>query len=186
MMIAAKWLSAQRRGHLSGEQDACWWQAASAGAGRRPRLRRAWPGGSPRPVERGWAWRGGGDRADAGPASRALAGGPVTIDLDTTDVEVSADLPVMPRAVRLCCSVGWLSWSTRHNQRPSRNASSASGGPVLPCLRRSTLSAAREGVYTKHEPCISIRAARLSPARVKISIDPRTPDNCARADRSTR
>jgi hypothetical protein len=36
----------------------------------------------------------------------ALAGGPVTIDLDTTDVEVSADLPVMPRAVRLCCSVG--------------------------------------------------------------------------------
>jgi hypothetical protein len=42
------------------------------------------------------------------PAERAaaLAGGPVTIDLDTTDVEVSADLPVMPRAVRLCCSVG--------------------------------------------------------------------------------
>ena len=33
----------------------------------------------------------------------ALADGPVTIDLDTTDVEVSADLPVMPRAVRLCC-----------------------------------------------------------------------------------
>ena len=41
------------------------------------------------------------------PAERAaaLAGGPVTIDLDTTDVEVSADLPVMPRAVRLCCSM---------------------------------------------------------------------------------
>ena len=39
------------------------------------------------------------------PAARAvaLAGGPVTIDLDTT--VVSADLPVMPRAVRLCCSV---------------------------------------------------------------------------------
>ena len=45
------------------------------------------------------------------PAERAaaLAGGPVTIDLDTTDVEVSADLPVMPRAVRLSCSMGWLS-----------------------------------------------------------------------------
>jgi len=41
------------------------------------------------------------------PAERAaaLAGGPVTIDLDTTDVEVSADLPVMPRAVRLSCSM---------------------------------------------------------------------------------
>ena len=41
------------------------------------------------------------------PAGRAvaLAGGPVTIDLDTTDVEVSADLPVMPRAVRRSCSV---------------------------------------------------------------------------------
>ncbi len=41
------------------------------------------------------------------PAERAaaLAGGPVTIDLDTTDVEVSADLPVMPRAVRLPCSM---------------------------------------------------------------------------------
>ena len=41
------------------------------------------------------------------PAERAaaLADGPVTIDLDTTDVEVSADLPVMPRAVRLCCSM---------------------------------------------------------------------------------
>jgi hypothetical protein len=41
------------------------------------------------------------------PAERAaaLAEGPVTIDLDTTDVEVSADLPVMPRAVRLSCSV---------------------------------------------------------------------------------
>jgi hypothetical protein len=41
------------------------------------------------------------------PAERAsaLAGGPVTIDLDTTDVEVSADLPVMPRAARLCCSM---------------------------------------------------------------------------------
>src|SRR5271167_2769382 len=35
------------------------------------------------------------------PRAAALAGGPVTIDLDTTDVEVSADLPVMPRAVRL-------------------------------------------------------------------------------------
>ena len=35
----------------------------------------------------------------------ALADGPVTIDLDTTDVEVSADLPVMPRAVRLSCPV---------------------------------------------------------------------------------
>ena len=35
----------------------------------------------------------------------ALAGGPVTIDLDTTDVEVSADLPVMPRVVRLSCSM---------------------------------------------------------------------------------
>jgi hypothetical protein len=35
----------------------------------------------------------------------ALAGGPVTIDLDATDVEVSADLPVMPRAVRLSCSM---------------------------------------------------------------------------------
>jgi hypothetical protein len=38
-------------------------------------------------------WPGGGDRADAGPGARrgraaALAGGPVTIDLDTTDVEV--------------------------------------------------------------------------------------------------
>ena len=44
------------------------------------------------------------------PAERvtALADGPVTIDLDTTDVEVSADLPVMPRAVRLSCSMGWL------------------------------------------------------------------------------
>ena len=41
------------------------------------------------------------------PAERAaaLADGPVTIDLDTTDVEVSADLPVMPRAVRLSCSM---------------------------------------------------------------------------------
>ena len=41
------------------------------------------------------------------PAERAaaLAGGPVTIDLDTNDVEVSADLPVMPRAVRLSCSM---------------------------------------------------------------------------------
>ena len=41
------------------------------------------------------------------PAERAaaLAGGPVTIDLDTTDVEVSADLPVMPRAVRFSCSM---------------------------------------------------------------------------------
>ena len=40
------------------------------------------------------------------PAERvaALAEGPVTIDLDTTDVEVSADSPVMPRAVRLPCS----------------------------------------------------------------------------------
>jgi hypothetical protein len=35
----------------------------------------------------------------------ALTEGPVTIDLDTTDVEVSADLPVMPRAVRLSCSM---------------------------------------------------------------------------------
>ena len=35
----------------------------------------------------------------------ALTGGPVTIDLDATDVEVSADLPVMPRAVRLSCSM---------------------------------------------------------------------------------
>jgi len=45
------------------------------------------------------------------PAERAaaLTGGPVTIDLDTTDVEVSADLPVMPRAVRFSCSVSWLS-----------------------------------------------------------------------------
>ena len=42
----------------------------------------------------------GGERA------AALADGPVTIDLDTTDVEVSADLPVMPRAVRLSCSMG--------------------------------------------------------------------------------
>ncbi len=44
---------------------------------------------------------------DLAPAERAavLAAGPVTIDLDTTDVEVSADLPVMPRAVRLCCSM---------------------------------------------------------------------------------
>jgi hypothetical protein len=40
------------------------------------------------------------------PRVMALAGGPVTIDLDTTDVEVSADLPVMPRAVRLSCSMG--------------------------------------------------------------------------------
>ena len=41
------------------------------------------------------------------PAERvtALAGGPVTIDLDTTYVEVSADVPVMPRAACLCCSV---------------------------------------------------------------------------------
>jgi hypothetical protein len=41
------------------------------------------------------------------PAERAaeLAGGPVTIDIDATDVEVSADVPVMPRAARLCCSV---------------------------------------------------------------------------------
>jgi hypothetical protein len=41
------------------------------------------------------------------PAERAaaLTGGPVTIDLDATDVEVSADLPVMPRAVRLSCSM---------------------------------------------------------------------------------
>ncbi len=35
----------------------------------------------------------------------ALTDGPVTIDLDTTDMEVSADLPVMPCAVRLCCSM---------------------------------------------------------------------------------
>ena len=35
----------------------------------------------------------------------ALAGGPVTIDLDTPDVEVSTDVPVMPRAVRFSCSV---------------------------------------------------------------------------------
>ncbi len=39
------------------------------------------------------------------PRAAALAGGPVTIDLDATDVEVSADLAVMPRAVRLSCSV---------------------------------------------------------------------------------
>jgi hypothetical protein len=39
------------------------------------------------------------------PRAAALTGGPVTIDLDTTDVEVSADLPVMPRAVRLSCSL---------------------------------------------------------------------------------
>ena len=39
------------------------------------------------------------------PRAAALTDGPVTIDLDTTDVEVSADLPVMPRAVRLSCSV---------------------------------------------------------------------------------
>jgi len=41
------------------------------------------------------------------PAERMaeLAEGPVTIDIDATDVEVSADLPVMPRAVRLSCSV---------------------------------------------------------------------------------
>ena len=54
-------------------------------------------------------WPGGGDRADAGPAARGAGGGagggPVTIDLDATDVEVSADVPVMPRAARLCCSV---------------------------------------------------------------------------------
>jgi len=41
----------------------------------------------------------------SGPRAAALTGGPVTIDLDTTDVEVSADLPVMPRAVRLSCSM---------------------------------------------------------------------------------
>ena len=41
------------------------------------------------------------------PAERAaeLAAGPVTIDIDATDVEVSADVPVMPRAACLCCSV---------------------------------------------------------------------------------
>ena len=41
------------------------------------------------------------------PAGRAaaLTEGPVTIDLDTTDVEVSADLPVVARAVRLSCSM---------------------------------------------------------------------------------
>jgi hypothetical protein len=45
------------------------------------------------------------------PAERAvaLAGGPVSIDLDATDVEVSADLPVMPRAVCLSCSMSCLS-----------------------------------------------------------------------------
>jgi len=43
------------------------------------------------------------------PRAAALTDGPVTIDLDTTDVEVSADLPVMPRAVRLSCSVSCLS-----------------------------------------------------------------------------
>ena len=39
------------------------------------------------------------------PRAAALTDGPVTIDLDATDVEVSADLPVMPRAVRLSCSL---------------------------------------------------------------------------------
>jgi len=43
-----------------------------------------------------------------GERAAALAGGPVTIDLDTTDVEVSADLPVMPRALRFSCPVSWL------------------------------------------------------------------------------
>jgi len=43
------------------------------------------------------------------PRAAALTEGPVTIDLDATDVEVSADLPVMPRAVRLSCSMSWLS-----------------------------------------------------------------------------
>ena len=60
-------------------------------------------------------WRGARGRAGRAtarmlgllPAERAaeLAGGPVTIDIDATDVEVSADVPVMPRAARLCCSV---------------------------------------------------------------------------------
>ena len=59
-----------------------------------------------RPVERGLAAVTG-RMLDLLPAERAaaLAGGPVTIDLDTTDVEVSADVPVMPRAACLCCSV---------------------------------------------------------------------------------
>jgi len=42
------------------------------------------------------------------PRAAALTDGPVTIDLDTTDVEVSADLPVMPRALRFSCPVSWL------------------------------------------------------------------------------
>ena len=51
------------------------------------------PAGHPGAVAGGGDGPGGGDRADAGtllPAARAaaLAGGPVTIDLDTTDVEV--------------------------------------------------------------------------------------------------
>ena len=77
-------------------------------ARRRPR--RAWPAGSPpaqwEAVEHGVAVVTG-RMLSLLPAERAaaLADGPVTIDLDTTDVEVSADLPVVPRAVRFSCSM---------------------------------------------------------------------------------
>jgi hypothetical protein len=40
-----------------------------------------------------------------GARAAALTEGPVTIDLDAADVEVSAELPVMPRAFRLSCSM---------------------------------------------------------------------------------
>ena len=56
------------------------------------RPRRAWPGGSPRAVAGGRVRPRGGDRRMLdllpGGAGCGLAGGPVTIDLDTTDVEV--------------------------------------------------------------------------------------------------
>jgi hypothetical protein len=84
-----------------------------AGGRRRQRVRAGVHDcGGPGPADHRAQWKGvergvavvTGRMLDLLPA--ALAGGPVTIDLDTTDVEVSADLPVMPRAVRLCCSVG--------------------------------------------------------------------------------
>jgi hypothetical protein len=40
-----------------------------------------------------------------GARAAALTEGPVTIDLDAADVEVSAELTVMPRAFRLSCSM---------------------------------------------------------------------------------
>ena len=56
------------------------------------RPRRGWPGGSRLAVAGGGVRRGGSDRADAGllraERAAALASGAVTIDLDTTDVEV--------------------------------------------------------------------------------------------------